>query len=84
MTDNPKPSRHFCNTGSLEPGELYNQHIHNLGETPEARCSKYYPEYNPEHTPEYIGGKSRKPRRKSIKSRKPRRKSIKSRKNRRK
>ncbi|NDA89818.1 MAG: hypothetical protein EBY20_02770 [Alphaproteobacteria bacterium] len=84
MAYNSKPSIHFCETGSLEPGEVFNQDIHNLGETPEARCSKYYPEYNPETTPERIGGKSRKHRRKSKKSRKPRRKSKKSRKSRRK
>jgi hypothetical protein len=84
MSEINKPSIHFCETGSLEEGEKFHQDLHNAGSTPEERCSDYYPEYNPENTPEYMGGKSRKPRRKSRKSRKPRRKSIKSRKPRRK
>ena len=57
----PKPSTHFCETGELLEGEIYNQEIHNYGTTPQERCSQYYPEYK--------GGKSKK-------SRKNRRKSI--------
>jgi hypothetical protein len=69
MDENPvKPSKYFCETGTLGPREEYNQTIHNYGTTPKERCSDYYPEYR--------GGKSRKHRRKSKKSRKNRRKSI--------
>lgn len=60
------PSIHFCDTGSLAPGEVYNQDIHNFGDTPQQRCSRFYPQYR--------GGKSRNKRRKSRKSRKNRRK----------
>jgi len=78
-----KPSIQYCNTGVLEEGEKYNQFAHIHGKTPiERRCDKHYPQcFDYKNA---VGGKSRKPRRKSIKSRKPRRKSIKSRKNRRK
>ena len=69
--DNIKPSKHFCETGTLLDKETYNQSIHNYGTTPQERCSEFYQEYK--------GGKSkrsRKNRRKSKKSRKNRRKSI--------
>ena len=65
------PSRHFCQTGILEEGERYNQAIHNMGQTPQERCSRFYPEYR--------GGKRRmrktRKSRKHKKSRKNRRKS---------
>jgi hypothetical protein len=40
-----KPSKWFCVTGELERGEEYNEHIHRAGNTPEARCPKFYDEY---------------------------------------
>ena len=76
FNSSPKPSKHFCDTGKLAPGETYNQEIHNYGKTPKERCSKYYFLYK-------FGGKSRKTNKKSKrtsrKSRKNRRKSIRSR-----
>jgi len=63
------PSMHFCDTGELEPGESYNPDIHNTGDTPQERCSRFYQQYR--------GGKKRKThnkRNKRRKSRKNRRK----------
>ncbi len=40
-----KPSKQFCDTGVLAPGEKYNQPLHNYGRTPSERCSKFYDEY---------------------------------------
>jgi len=63
------PSRHFCQTGSLAPGERYHPDIHNMGETPRERCGRFYPEYR--------GGKKRTRRlSKNKKSRKHRRKTY--------
>ena len=73
-----KPSRHFCETGSLARGEKFNREIHNSGTTPKERCEAYYPEYGySEESKGTSGGrrrKSRKNRRKTRKSRKNRRK----------
>ena len=37
-----EPSIHFCNTGELAPGEKYNRNLHNYGNNPKERCTKYY------------------------------------------
>lgn len=67
------PSRHFCQTGELEPGEIYNQDLHNVGTTPRERCARFYPEYRG-------GKKKRKGRtRKNKKSRKNRKRSYRNR-----
>jgi hypothetical protein len=39
------PSKHFCDTGILKPGETYNQDIHNYGKTPVERCHRFYDDY---------------------------------------
>ncbi len=65
------PSRQFCETGELEPGERYHPFIHNLGATPQERCDHIYYDY--------AGGKRRTRRtrrtRRNKKSKKNRRKS---------
>jgi hypothetical protein len=72
------PSRHFCETGELEPGERYHPFIHNLGTTPQERCDYIYYEYANSNA-NASGGKRRTRRtrriRKNKKSRKNRRKS---------
>jgi hypothetical protein len=40
-----KPSKHFCETGDLDVGEIYNQNLHNWGKTPQERCAGFYDEY---------------------------------------
>lgn len=63
---NTRPSRHFCQTGSLAPGERYDPDLHNMGTTPRERCGHFYQEY--------AGGKRRRHKtRKNKKSRKTRR-----------
>lgn len=47
-----RPSRHFCETGSLEQGERYHPDLHNMGTTPRERCGHFYQDYE--------GGKRRK------------------------
>ena len=70
-----KPSRHFCETGSLDRGEKYNPDIHNSGTNPRERCSEYYPEYgSSEESKGSRGGRRRKSRKNRRKSRKNRRK----------
>ncbi len=40
-----RPSKHFCETGDLDVGEIYNQNLHNWGKTPQERCADFYDEY---------------------------------------
>jgi len=38
-----RPSKHFCKTGNLAPGEVYDQKIYRYGNTRKERCPKFYP-----------------------------------------
>ena len=40
--ENIKPTKEYCLTGKLAPREVYNQHIHLLGRSPEDRCPGLY------------------------------------------
>ena len=60
------PSIHFCDTGELDEGEAYNPEIHNVGTTPQERCSRFYQQYR--------GGKKKRKTRRNKKIRKNRRK----------
>jgi hypothetical protein len=44
-SSNLKPSKAFCDTGTLDTGEKYNPSIHNSGTNPKDRCENYYEEY---------------------------------------
>ena len=39
-----KPSLYFCQTGILEPGEKYNQNLHNYSNTVQGRAQGFYTE----------------------------------------
>ena len=42
--DKEKPSLYFCQTGSLEPSEKYNQNLHNYSNTVQGRAQGFYTE----------------------------------------